>query len=98
MLSSVSSSRLIIYLLLRILLSRYFAPSMFVSSSDVKTHSRYGVIVSLSRNASIIATPMPLSAPSVVPLAFSQPSSIYEVMGSLEKSWSTSSSLTQTMS
>ncbi len=45
-----------------------------------------------------VATPMPLSAPSVVPLAFTQSPSTRTSMGSVMKSNSTSEFFSQTMS
>ena len=52
---------------------RFKAPVMPVSSSIVNNASIAGWgMVSLSKIAIIVATPIPLSAPSVVPFAFIQ--------------------------
>ena len=77
-----------IILLLSILFkSKFIAPFIVVSSSEVNIHSILGVSIFLqSSTASIIATPMPLSAPRVVSLAFIKSSSTYKFNLSLEKS------------
>ena len=51
--------------------SKFIAPNIVVSSSEVKIHSNLGAFIfSQSNTANIIATPIPLSAPSVVSLAY----------------------------
>ena len=75
------------------------APSSPVSSDVVKRHSILPWGSSLSSStASWAAMPMPQSAPRVVSLAISQPSSTTVLMGSLEKSCSTPLFFSQTMS
>ena len=64
------------------------APVNPVSSSTVNKHSKGGSSVSLGKSSKAIeaATPIPLSAPNVVPSAFNQLSSIYNLRGSVIKS------------
>ena len=69
--------------------SRLFAPVSPVSSSTVKRHSSGGMVMESSdesRSASAAATPIPLSAPSVVSVAFNQPPLVRKRMGSTAKS------------
>ena len=62
------------------------APVIPVSSSIVKIASIGPCSMSLaSRIASDVATPIPLSAPSVVPVAFTHPPSICGLIGSVSK-------------
>ena len=75
------------------------APVSPVSSSRVKTHSIGPCSMSsLARIASSIATPIPSSAPSVVPFAPIHSPSTYVCMASLWKSKSTSTSFSHTIS
>ena len=75
------------------------APVRPVSSSRVKRHSMGPCsMLSSANTASPVATPMPLSAPSVVPLAFNHSPSIHVSIGSFKKSCSTSLRLSGTMS
>ena len=63
------------------------APVSPVSSSTVNRHSSGPCsMLSSARIASSVATPIPLSAPSVVPLAFSHSPSISVSIGSVRKS------------
>ena len=67
------------------------APVIPVSSSIVNSASRAGCSISLlSKIAIILATPKPLSAPSVVPLAFTQSPSTYILIPLVSKSKSVS--------
>ena len=66
---SSSESRFILIFPRRLDVSMFFAPSIPVSSSVVKTASTGGLLLSESRSASIMATAIPSSAPSVVPTA-----------------------------
>lgn len=75
------------------------APVSPVSSSTVNRHSTGPCsILSSARMASSVATPIPLSAPSVVPLAFSHSPSISVSIGSVRKSCFTSLFFSHTMS
>ena len=75
------------------------APVSPVSSSTVNKHSNGPCsIVSSARIASSVATPMPLSAPNVVPFAFSHSPSISVSIGSVRKSCSTLLFFSHTMS
>ena len=75
------------------------APVNPVSSSTVNRHSNGPCsMVSSARIASSVATPIPLSAPSVVPLAFIHSPSISVSIGSTRKSCSTSLFFSQTIS
>ena len=75
------------------------APVSPVSSSTVNSPSIAPSLRSLSlRIARVIATPIPLSAPRVVPLAVSLSPSIVSGMGSFEKSCDTSLFFSHTMS
>ena len=89
----------IILLLSMLAKSKFIAPNIVVSSSEVKIHSNLGAFIfSQSNTANIIATPIPLSAPSVVPLAFIKSPSTYNSRPSLEKSWLLSGSFSQIIS
>ena len=64
-----------------------FAPVIPVSSSMVNKASIAGCwISSLSKTAIIVATPRPLSAPSVVPFALTQSPSTYISIPCVSKS------------
>ena len=79
--------------------SRPLAPSMPVSSVAVKSASMGPCSTSVeARMAMVAATPMPLSAPRVVPLAFTQSPSTMVSMGSFSKSWALSLFFCGTMS
>ena len=86
---SLSESRLIKVLPFSTPPSRANAPYIPVSSSTVKSASKGGCTTSLSARIAIaVATPIPLSAPRVVPLAVTHSpfSSTYASMGSFSKS------------
>ncbi len=86
---SVSESRLISVFPCRNPPSSANAPYIPVSSSTVKSASNGGCTTFLSAKIAIaVATPIPLSAPSVVPLAVTHSpfSSMYASMGSFSKS------------
>ena len=83
-----SVSRFSIVLPLIISPFRAKAPVNPVSSSTVKRHSRGGnsTVLGISNSAIEAATPIPLSAPRVVPSALSHPSSMYNLSESFIKS------------
>ena len=69
---------------------RFKAPVIPVSSSIVNKASIFGCEISLlSKTAIIAATPKPLSAPKVVPLALTQSPSTYILIPEFKKSNST---------
>ena len=75
------------------------APVIPVSSSTVKSASIGPCSISFdSSTASAVATPIPLSPPRVVPVAFTQPSTMRGLIGSFRKSCSTSEFFCGTMS
>ena len=75
------------------------APVKPVSSSTVIRHSSGPCLISFEVSTAICAAiPIPQSAPKVVPLAFTQPSTITGSMGSLSKSNSLSLFFSQTIS
>mmetsp|Transcript_108281 Transcript_108281/g.334396 ORF Transcript_108281/g.334396 Transcript_108281/m.334396 type:complete len:310 (-) Transcript_108281:327-1256(-) len=95
-----SVSRFSILVAVTILPSSPNAPVRPVSSSTVKSASIGGSLASgpISRTASAAATPTPLSAPSVVPVAFSHSPSTLSRMGSVAKSCAVPAFFSQTMS
>ena len=96
--SSVSKLSIVLPLIISPLRAK--APVNPVSSSTVKRHSRGGNTesFSMSNNAIAAATPIPLSAPRVVPLAFNHPLSMYKSSGSFIKSCLESLFFSQTIS
>ena len=75
------------------------APVRPVSSSMVHSTSNGPWTTSVdSTIARAVATPMPLSAPNVVPWAYRRSPRRSGLMGSVEKSWVTSAFFSQTMS
>jgi len=79
--------------------SRWWAPVRPVSSSMVKSSSRGPcLMLASSMMARLVATAMPLSAPSVVPLAISVLPRRTRSIGSFEKSCFLSAFFSQTMS
>ena len=76
-----------------------WTPPMPISSSQVKINSSGGwTISSLNATANAIASPIPLSAPSVVSLAQTQSSLMTGLIGSVMKSWLVVSPFCATMS
>ena len=79
--------------------SSFSAPVRPVSSSTVKMHSIGPCCtVGSAMTARAAATPMPSSAPNVVPLAWSQSPLMTASIGSFSKSWTLSLFFSHTMS
>ena len=96
---SSSESRLSKIRPLKSLGSNFSAPVSPVSSSTVKIHSIGPCCtVGSAMTARAAATPIPSSAPSVVPSAWSQSPFIIASIGSFSKSWTLSLFFSHTMS
>ena len=96
---SSSLSRLRSILLFNTSAERASAPDSPVSSSTVNKHSIGPCSISFASNiAKAVATPMPSSAPKVVPSAFNHSPSIFGTMASFSKSKTLSLFFSQTIS